>query len=167
MSDTLLEPRDKLGSLSHALLIPWGEGVDLCIFLCSSIQHAPGDGGEHEVTIQINPAGQEYFWFLVLVSVKSLWTFPFLPELHLQDTSKGTHGMGPAFLAPHIFFLNEELIHHDDEHHFSKILVEFFLVEKIELKTGIKVLASYTAHSHFINLFKEYNEVSVTQLTDF
>lgn len=75
--------------------------------------------------------------------------------------------MGLAFLAPHIFFLDEKLIHCYDEHYFSKILVEFFLVEKIGLKTGIKVLASYTAHSHFINLFKEYNEVSITQLTEF
>lgn len=139
-------------------------GADLGICLCSSIQCAPGDEGEHEVTIQINPARQGYFWFPVLTSVKSLWTFPFLPELRLQDTWKGTRNTGPAFLSPCIFFLGEKLIHHYDEHCFSKILVEFFLVEKIDLKTGIKVLGSYTAHSHFVNLLKEYNEVSITQL---
>lgn len=85
----------------------------------------------------------------------------------LAGRLNGTHSMGPTFLAPPIFFLDEKLIHHDDEHCFSKILAECFLVEKIEFKTGIEELASYTAHSHFINPFKEYNEVSITQLTDF
>lgn len=75
--------------------------------------------------------------------------------------------MGPAFHAPRIFFLDKKLIRHYDEHCFSRTLVEFFLVEKTELQTGIKVLASYTAHSHFTNIFKESNEVSITQLTDF
>lgn len=46
------------------------------------------------------------------------------------------------------------------------ILVDFFLVDKTERKTGIKVLASYTAHSYFINLLKNI-KVSITQLTDF
>lgn len=62
--------------------------------------------------------------------------------------------MGPAFLDSHIFSLDEKLTHHDDEHCFSMILVDFYLVEKTELETGIKVLASYAAHSYFINLLK-------------
>lgn len=42
--------------------------------------------------------------------------------------------MGPAFLDPHIFCLDEKLTHHDDEHCFSMILVDLILVEKLNLR---------------------------------
>lgn len=62
---------------------------------------------------------------------------------HLKGNTQG-----PAFHGTRVFLLDKKQIRHYDEHCFCKIVIEFFLVEKIELQTGIKVLASYTAHSH-------------------
>lgn len=62
----------------------------MCVLICAFSSIPPHSmlqdmGIQLEVTVQINPAGQKYFWFSVLTSVKSLRTSRFLPELYLQD----------------------------------------------------------------------------------
>lgn len=128
--------------------------ADLCIFLCSSTLYAPGHGD----TTWGHNSDQSCWTEIFLVFTSDIseepQDFPCSSRaMHVGHLKEDTRH-GSCFLCP-LYFLSWweadpswwwVLFLHDTG--------RLFLAEKTERKTGIKVLASYTAHSYLMKLLK-------------